>query len=458
MQPTPENLLARAAKLDTPDGSAAPGVIRQRVLVRAGTHAFARTLYRDREGARPARAAGWQAGENPLGSAAAEAGLDWARPISASDYQAWRARQRVATEGVSHSAQLITLTTAVAEGVVSAESLTLRESDLHAVARTVELRGRGRVEIAELDYAVLPWSSVPASAFETQPPPAPLRVLRTASLPPASPALPSADQLDAAELAARLILNQLHADTGEQIEVRRTPEWVEVAGMVEEDERKRQLRLALASVPRLKVALVSASEARNAAPAAASPGVGAPAAAASVDLPDHPSPLESYLATLGRDVSARNALARQLFAGTLSISQECKALAELDARFSHPEHMEPLKAATLAELRYSHHQRLQASLREQRLLFGLLGSPDAGAAATVAGAPGTRSLQTSAEENLALARELTGTNAPAPRAATQIMREMQARLDELNAASQWSARAGVAGVPLRSESTKEPPQ
>src|ERR1700753_2096846 len=112
------------------------------------------------------------------------------------------------------------------------------------------------------------------------------------------PLAPTPEQLDETELTARLILNQLAADTGEQIAIHRLPDVIEVDGLVETEEGKRQLETHLASVPRLKLVLQSAAHMREA------PLVGGESVSVqATSLPDHPSALEKYLQSRGRSVS-----------------------------------------------------------------------------------------------------------------------------------------------------------
>jgi hypothetical protein len=455
----PDALLVRAEKREALESAAAAGAVRQTVLIKAGPYALKRPLYWDPTARRRAGRVDWTRDHDPLGAASAAAGLDWNRPLSASAYEAWRKHQRLRAESVTRSAHLLTLTTTVADGgAISAESLTLRESDLHAVARSVDLRGRGTVEIAEVDYTVLPWTAVPPYAFEPVEQPAVPDADHVTPRPVLSLAVPpDADQLDAAELAARLVLSRFHADAGEQIVIRSTPRWVEVSGVIEEDDRCGQLRAALSLVPRLKVSIVSASEVANQI-RSATPASITTVEESNASLPDHPSALETYLAARGQDVAARNAVAQQLFAGTLAITHECKALAELDQRFPHPGQMPVVESATLAALRYSHHERLSAALgQEFRLLALLRGQAPEVPAGGATARPSARSLTEQAEDTLALARELTQTNAPVLRNAEVLFKEMAARLDELAAASQWRAAPGAASTADQDQSTEPHP-
>ncbi len=59
----------------------------------------------------------------------------------------------------------------------------------------------------------------------------------------------TAAALDSAELSARVVLNRLHADEGEQISISRTNRGVNVKGVVDTDERKREIATRLSAVP-----------------------------------------------------------------------------------------------------------------------------------------------------------------------------------------------------------------
>src|ERR1019366_6426775 len=87
------------------------------------------------------------------------AGVSWNEPLSAANFSAWRDRQSAKKDAITRTGtNLLTLTTSVApDSTVVQESLTVRASDFHPLARTIQLRDQGTVEIAELNYAVMPW-------------------------------------------------------------------------------------------------------------------------------------------------------------------------------------------------------------------------------------------------------------------------------------------------------------
>jgi hypothetical protein len=426
---TSNTLLVRAERWDGANFSGSPGVVCQTVRITAPKQTLVRSIYRDLRGKRLPKKVALAAQEEQLRTALLQAGVDWDEPISASGYQQWHDHQHVRVDRIVRSgAHLLRLTTSVPEGSVVEQSLTVRDTDFHPVRRTVSFRGRGTVEIAELDFKILPWSSVDKSIFEplgSEPSAVTARSARVLQF-PHLPEVLNEDQLDEAELGARLMLNQLHADTGEQIAIRRVPQGVVVEGVVETDERKRTLLAQLRTVAHLTVAIQSVADLKN------DPGTDADVVEIKTgSMPDQPAPLETYLMQRGRSIGFINVLAEDLFNNALAISQESKAIDELEARFSHGEQRTVLAAATLSELMYSHHERLQAALRQERSLLAEIqdtpSSHDGAAAATAS------SLLEAAVRNLGLCKELTQTNNPATRSAERILAEMSISMGDLTA-------------------------
>jgi hypothetical protein len=372
--------------------------------------------------------------QQKLKDALTRAGVNWDEPMSASDYQSWHDHQHIrADEIVRAGVHLLRLTTTVPEGQgpVAKQSLTVRDTDFHPVLRTVELRDSGTVEIAELDFKILPWNAVDANAFEplessmTSVASSPARVLSL----PRLPEMLSEGQLDEAELGARLMLNQLHADTGEQLEIHRSPQGVAIAGVVETEDRKHDLQSRLQMVPHV------VSEIQTVAEASANPSPATEISSVAVaSMPDQSSPLQEYLRAKGQSVDAIADLGERLFQNALAISQESRDIADLQSRFGSGEQRTVLASATLSELIYSHHERLTAALQQERKLLAEAG----GSAATSqpSDAMQAASLVAAADRNLALAKELIQTNHPAAKPAEKILVELSAAVTDLAAEAQ----------------------
>jgi len=293
------------------------------------------------------------------------------------------------------------------------------------VKRTVELRDNSTVEIAELDFKILPWSAVDANVFEPFGNAASSIAANSARVLP-FPRLPEVlteGQRDEAELGARLILNQLHADSGAQIEILRGPQSITVNGLVETEEQRRGLQARLQMVPHVTPSIQSAENIRR------NPSLGDSIQSLAVaSMPDQPSPLKTYLQARGRSVAEINDLGQRLFNSVLTVSQESKEIADLQTHFGPEGRRTALASATLAELMYSHRQRLDAALKHEReLLAETQSAPVSGQAA----AARASSLFEAADRNLSLAKELTQTHSPAVRSADKILAEMSVTMDDL---------------------------
>jgi len=427
---TANTLLVSAEKWDIPGAAASRGVVRQTVQIKSSKQTLRRSIYWDVQGKRHPRQIGMSASEEQLRKSLGQAGIDWNQPISASAYQDWHDHQHVRADHIVRSgAHRLTLTTTVPDAVVSEESLTVRDTDFHPIERRVDFRDHETVEIAELDFAILPWSAVDAGIFEPEEGSVDAIVAPSATVLPHLYALeaPTPEQLDETELSARLILNQHQADSGEQIEIHRLPELVEVVGLVETDERKHELSAELMAVPRLKVSLQSVTHLNE------SSGPGSEAKTVSVEtatLSDRPSSLEIYLRAHRYNLRDINAFSESVFSSALTISQETSAIVDLKTRFAADTHAMPvLTAATLAELLYSHRERLKDALRLERDLLSQANATDA--SEDPESVPVANSLTVEASRNLALVRELTQTGAPNPRNAEAIFAEMSATLHRI---------------------------
>jgi hypothetical protein len=428
-------LLVRAERWDTSDLTAPAGVVYQAVRItttkQASKQTTARSIYRDLRGERKPMPVKLDAREEQLRNRLTQAGMDWDEPLSASGYQGWHDRQHVREDKIVRAGtHLLRLTTTVPNGDVAEQSLTVRDTDFHPVRRTVAFRDSGTVEIAEVDFKILPWTAVDASVFE--PVGGGLHTVATATprvLPfPRMPEMLTDEQLDETELGARLVLNRLHADTGEQVEINRLPQGVEIKGLVDTDERKQALQTQLRAVPHLMVSIQSVAELKN--------GIGGNDDTSSIktaSMPDQPSPLETYLVSRGRGVSDINILAQRLFNDALEISQESKAIGDLKTHFVPGDQKTIVASATLSELIYSHHQRLQAALKQERELLAEASTAPGIEEEASTSASGASSLMDAAARNLALCKELTQTNSPATRSAEKILAEMSVSVGDLTA-------------------------
>jgi hypothetical protein len=433
---TANTLLVRAQQHDAPQTGLPPGVVRQTVRLRAGAWHMERSVFWDRQGRRRLRSAsspeGAPGGATPLRRSLLRAGVDWDQPISAASYQSWHDGQHERADRISrHTGHLLTLVTTVTEGPVLSESLTVREADFHPVGRTVEFRDHSTVEIAELSLEVLPWSAVDAGLFAPEnlrePAATPVTDAR-AALPVLARALPPTEaSLDRAELSARYILNQLGADTGEQIAITRGPAGVAVQGVVDTPERKRELTGRLAGVPGLRVELNTPAEL----PQAAADPASTAALPSGSSLPDQPSALQTFLLARGHTVGESNSVAEKLFAAALAAGRQCEAMAELEERFASLQNSHaPVDLEMLALLLARHREQLRDELREEQTLLEELGW-------TADERPSPKdqeNLREAARTNLQLVRALTSTDSGAANTAAKLGAQILSVVQQLDQA------------------------
>jgi hypothetical protein len=409
-------------------GHAMPGVIRQTVRITSQKQSVKRTIYRDAQGKRRPRSERLADEDNDLKRKLAEGDVDWDAPLSATSYQDWHDAQRVRQDKVETSAgSLLVLTTTTPNGVVSGQSLTIREADFHPVSRTVSFRDSETVEIAELDYAVLPWSSVDNGSLQSEEAlhsDGPVR-MQPAPM-PLFPSPVTEEQLAEAELSARLTLDHLHADTGEQIEVVRSSRDVEIRGITDTEERKRELQAQLTMIPHV-TAFISSIEKMKATPAQ----LGEISTVKVIEMQTQETPLETYYLAHGRDVAPLGSFSQRLFNCAFAINLESRAIDDLKGRFPTREEISLVASATLSDLLYTHkHKLLDALQNEERLLAepqiqGSESGPEK--AKTLHDLP----MAALAERNLELTGELTLGKGHIGRSAEVIVSELALSIDEL---------------------------
>jgi hypothetical protein len=255
-------LLTRAEACDASAGTKkTPGVIYQKVAIRMARRTVERAIYRDPQGIRRPRRQSLSPEDEQLKNKLATAGVNWDAPLLAADYAALRHHLGATSDRVAQSGpHLLTLTTTPPAGsAILKETLTVRDIDFHAVDRTVELRDSGTVEIAELNYDVMPWGAVNQDWFEP--------ILGNTNM-PAPGILPphaiSIRELNKTELEVRYLLHKTGADLGDPIDVRINDENsppVSVVGIVQSESQKQGLSAQLRQISHVAIRLQTEEEA-----------------------------------------------------------------------------------------------------------------------------------------------------------------------------------------------------
>jgi DNA-directed RNA polymerase specialized sigma24 family protein len=353
--------------------TAQPGVIFQKIRIKTSARTTERTLYRDAQHRRRLRQHALDEADSKLEALLAQAGVDCNDPLSAAGYRSWHDRQGIESDSVKRIAEdRLILTTNVTTNYVLSESLTVRESDFHVVGRTVTLRDEANhadsasttIEIAELNYDILPWGAVNGDQFE------PVSDVPAMHAAIHLPRMLSDLELDEAELTARVALNQLHADTSEPIQLTRTTKGIDVKGVVDTDIRKQEIVSRLARLPNVRVSILSAEEIGTRAPLTASVGGDQPIHIYSVEA--QPSPLEQYLRANHLEVNQLAQISHTLLDESLAISQAEVHLGELQSRFNQSTLLSSESRAQLTALTQTYIETIRAGLAlNQRALVSL---------------------------------------------------------------------------------------
>jgi hypothetical protein len=437
--------LEKAVQAETKQSNPTPsGVIYQKLDVKTKSKTFERALYRDVSRRRRPRPEQVRVDEEAVRKELEVAGVDWQQPLSAEAYRKWHDGQPVADDEVRRSGdELLTLTTSIPSGPIAAESLTVRARDFHAVGRTISMRDDENIEIAEVHYDVLGWDAVNDALFEP---------LSGGAVTPSVTAvlahLPTPEQLDLAELQARLVLNRLHADSTEQLEFLRSRTSVEVKGVVESNERKQELVAQLRTVPHVLPAIFNVDDLRMQSEADNTvSSVRAYSAVAQV------SPLEQFFVAQGRGTDTLNSTSQRLLDAAISVKQESSAIAELYQRFGSDAQLNEVGRSTLQQLLDAHasHLRQAVEVEDSILVETVMARP--ALLEAWSSLDGTRaSLGASAESNMALCKELISGREGSQREATFIVsdlfRSTQELRNSLHGISSSKTTPGQATPPL----------
>jgi hypothetical protein len=418
------DLLEKAQGWDAqPSPSTHPAVVYQRVAIRTKTKQMERAIYRDVTGKRQPHAVALDATGSGLKHQLEAAGVIWQEPLSAASFRDWHDRQPGLTDLVTRSGDsLLTLTTSVPSGLIASESLTVRANDFHPVGRTIELRGEDRIEIAELNYAILGWNEVNEALFEPLTNAAP--AIASIRVPPAI----RPEQLDLAELEARLVLSRLNADSTEQLDFSRSNTAVQVKGIVETTQRKNVLVAQLRQVPYVVPAIFSIDElnARRAPDAGTS-------SIREYSVVGQPSPLESYFKAHGKDQDAVSEVSHGLLDAAASVRQESGAIHDLLQRFAAESSLGDEGKAVLNELIHRHTVRLLSALDEEHSIIGSNLSLPTTPQSIPKADNSTTTLLALGDHNVALCREFISGSSSEQRPAEVIASDLIASTEQLRA-------------------------
>ncbi len=401
--------------------------LHRRVEIHAPGEVVARDLYSDLEGYRRARQHSMTLDEQALSAKLARAGVDWNDPLTAASFERWHDRLARRTDAVQTQTNLVVMTTTTPDSDVRLESLTVRESDLHPVARRVLLKDGESFEIAEVAYEIVPWSHVDPSWFEPQSSinlPRPILHRNEHDLP--VPLTLTEGELDSASLGVLQALNELRAET-ERLEVKRTRQGVEVTGVVENADRKQQLAKRLRAIPHVLPEIFTYQELDARGAAQTEPGT---LVALSVSSGDSQLDVHCRSLQIAHDECQRWSF-RLLNSATL-LMRDSRRLSELQTQFPADKSLSSDAKTMLANLVAEHIGHLNAAIWDQQQTLQTLQLWPA--SATAIESHSGDSLTSAAVSNQACIRELVYGRQEGARPATAIARDLAHSLQEVRSA------------------------
>jgi DNA-directed RNA polymerase specialized sigma24 family protein len=405
-----------------------PGAVHQRVAIRVAGRALQRDIYRDIDGRRRPKEQPVDKDERELKAALEEAGLDWNDPLSSASFQAWHDHAMGTHDQLEKTeSNLLTVTTTTNTGPVQSESLTVRLSDLHPVARTLHLRDQRNIEIAELSYDVVPWGPESERWFEPMAGPPSFSSARSSSLPSWSgPVQPSASDMDIAQLDVLLALQELHADT-ERLQVTQAANGIHVTGIVEDEKRKRQISDQLRTIPNVTVNILSYRDFES------KPGNASGASTVkAMSVVAGESPLDSYCESQQVLRDRCQQLAFLLLSSSATLVRENNRLDELQHQYPSTKPLSPAARALLGELIRQHLNHLAIAMKDQEDIFPALGIGRPRSAGT--SADDAVAMNDAVQHNLLLAKELVYAGDEHSRPAPLILHDLAVSTTEVRAA------------------------
>ena len=308
------------------------GVEYQKLRIAINGQAFIESEHRDLSKKRHTKHPQVTPQEQQMEAKLGVAGIERHDPLSAASYREWHDRQSNATDTVVlRNGNLLTLTTVVPNGAVREASLTLRADTLHPIVRTVQFRDNEHIEIAELEYDVMPWEKSNPEWFEPLAGTSHSAGINAHAVSPSfgkNLIRPTEGQLDEAELGVRLALVELHAEGQERLSVSRTAEAVSVSGVVATEERKSEIARRLRMVPHVISSLRTFSESENA------PANLPHSATLGSSENESTMPLDQLIEERHRSVAEENSIHAALLDAAIDLRQSATALSDLEHRFA----------------------------------------------------------------------------------------------------------------------------
>jgi hypothetical protein len=333
------------------------GVVFHRLRIKAGQKTIEHDVYSDLSGLHQPKYVKKTAEQTDLAARLALAGVNWEDPLSALSFKGWHDQQANPQDEVQGSGNLLTISTRLPSAEIVSESLTVTKDSFHPVERVIEYRDTSNVTISELSLEVLDWDKAAPFFVESESSKVAVAPRSHATTPPT----PSEVQINETELLARLVLSQKDADTGEQIDVSRDANGVQIHGLVESEDRKAELNKSLKGIPFLVVKIHSLADLNSVANSQAQV-----ATTEERSVTAHVSPLEQFFIERGRSREDLSRISAGLFDASISIIRVSRAIEQIASRFSNDTTLSPAAIRARDELLSRDVAQLLNELKQQQ--------------------------------------------------------------------------------------------
>jgi hypothetical protein len=405
------------------------GVVFHRLRIKTRQETVEHDVYADISGVHQPKYVKKTAEETDLAARLALAGVNWEDPLSALSFKSWHDQQANPKDEVQGSSNLLTISTRLPSTEIASESLTVTKDSFHPVERVIEYRDASNVTISELSLEVLNWDKAAPFFVESESSKGAMAPRSHA----ATPLLPGEVQINETELLARLVLNQNAADTGEQIDVSRDTNGVQIHGLVESEDRKAELNKSLKGIPFLTVKIQSLADLNS---VANSPTQVATTEERSVKA--HVSPLEQFFVEQGRSREDLSRISAGLFNDSISIIRVSRAIEQIASRFSDDTTLSPASVRARDELLSRDVTQLLNDLKQQQEFLD-----ETGISVELAANPqeGNAQLVGLAERNAAATRELISGDGASSRPERGLATELAETISSLRSAALTYAKS-----------------
>jgi hypothetical protein len=342
-------LLTKAVQAENPAG-AAHRKVRQKIRVKTARTEVVREFEWDTGS--PIANARW--GTDPE---------NWTAPMTAEGFSEWHDSLTAPADKVTKSGNNWTLDTVASGGGIREASMVIRKGDFHPIEQHIRFSDESTLDLQEVSFQIA--AQTPSSASPASPRGQSVRP--TVALPPQDTvsAVPSAVNLEEAELELRYTMFAQHLDEDEDLEISRAADAIFVSGIASSPERLRQLQTSLTGLPAVRLSISEPG---------LSAGSPAPPAGQKTTGPAPAPLLKAILDSAFTSVEARRDFVDTCLSDADSALSNAWALKKLAERYSDQDRqaLKPESRVKLDEMMRVHIEQIAAADAKLDRLQGLL--------------------------------------------------------------------------------------